>query len=109
MQAQRLLKLAFPLVREHGFTRQALSLSVLHLPTPHAQPLSDTAINALFGKGEDARRTLITAWLDEGRSEMGKNADQVKDKSVGGFMKSRLRWNDSVLQHLPEVSDLLFL
>ena len=54
-----LLKLALPLVRTHGFTREALSRSVLALPKPHPEPLRDTAVSALFGEGDDARRTLI--------------------------------------------------
>lgn len=84
--------------------RQSLALSALHLPTPHSQPLSDTAVTALFGKGEDARRTLINAWLDEGCAVMERDVGDMKEKNINALLKTRLRWNVPVLQHLPEVS-----
>ncbi|KAJ7476052.1 hypothetical protein FB451DRAFT_1245606 [Mycena latifolia] len=98
----RLLKLALPLVPEHGFTRAALARSVLHLPAPHAHvaPLADTAISALFGSGERARRTLIGAWLDEGVASM-------KGQSVKEALHARLAYNEPVLPHLPEAFALL--
>ncbi|OCH85721.1 hypothetical protein OBBRIDRAFT_739439, partial [Obba rivulosa] len=98
-----LLQLALPLVKTHGFTREALSRSVLSLPTPHPEPLSDTAVSALFGNGDDARRTLIEAWLDSGREHM-KSAPTPAVKDVLG---TRLRYNEPVLQHLPEAFALL--
>lgn len=102
MQTQQLLKCAIPLVKTHGFTRQTLSLAALSLPKPHAEPLSDTAVTALFGKGDDARRTLLDAWLAEGKASM----EESEQKSLSALLKHRLRWNDPVLQLLPEVCDL---
>ncbi|KAF7336797.1 Ubiquinone biosynthesis protein [Mycena venus] len=101
----RLLKLALPLVSEHGFTRAALARSVLHLPTPHAEPLSDTAVSALFGRGDLARKTLIRAWLDDGVESM-KNAPGV-GTSVKDALHARLAYNEPVLAHLPEAFALL--
>ncbi len=72
-----MLKHALPLVKVHGFTRETLARSVLHLsPTEtrtntHVEPLSDTAVSALFGEGDEARRTLINAWLQDGLRYMG--------------------------------------
>jgi len=98
-----LLKLALPLVKTHGFSREALSRSVLSLPEPHAEPLSDTAVSALFGAGDEARRTLVNAWLDDSRSQM-KSAPTPVLKEVLGF---RLRCNEPVLPYLPEAFALL--
>ena len=99
------MKLAVPLVRTHGFTREALSCSVLALPNPHPEPLGDTAVSALFGSGEDARRTLINAWLNEGISHMKEpivtSGSRVTVKDV---LSARLRYNEPVLSLLPEVS-----
>lgn len=99
MSTRQLLRAAFPLIRTHGFTRKTLSVAALSLPRPSEHPLSDTAINALFGEGEEAPRTLLNAWLVEGR----RNMEGSEDKSVGGLLKYRLRWNEPVLQFLPEV------
>ncbi|KAI0685973.1 hypothetical protein BC835DRAFT_1513650 [Cytidiella melzeri] len=98
MQQTQLLRLALPLVRTHGFTREALSRSVLSLPNPHPQPLPDTAVSALFGQGDDARRTLIEAWLSEGRVNM-RSAPSTSLKDV---LSQRLRHNEPVLGILPE-------
>lgn len=103
-----LLRHAIPLVRIHGFTRQALSVAATSLPTPHPEPLSDTAVSALFGSGDEARKTLIQAWLDEGISRMGRRENDEAEKikgsvSVKDALKDRLRWNEPVLHHLPEV------
>ena len=86
-------------MRTHGFTREALSRSVLSLPEPHPTPLNETAVSALFGKGDDARRTLIEAWLSEGLADM-KNAPS---KSLKDILSQRLRYNEPVLGLLPEV------
>ncbi|KAJ7745762.1 hypothetical protein B0H16DRAFT_1558190 [Mycena metata] len=100
MSASRahLLKLALPLISEHGFTRTALARSVLHLPTAQAytEPLSDTAVSALFGQGTLARRALIGAWMDAGLESMRKDA-----------LHARLEYNEPVLAHLPEAFALL--
>ncbi|VDC07543.1 unnamed protein product [Peniophora sp. CBMAI 1063] len=101
--AQRLLQLALPLVRDHGFSKEVLSYSVLSLPEPPSAPLNDAAVNALFGKGDNARRTLINAWLEEGRVQMRSQ----NTKSVGEVLAARLRYNEPVLPLLPEVFALL--
>ena len=95
----QLLKLATPLVQYHGFTRTALARSVLALPDPHAEPLSDSAVTVLFGQGDAARRTLISAWLDEGRDHMR----AVPADGVKRALLARLEYNVPVLSHLPEV------
>ncbi|KAJ8591759.1 hypothetical protein M405DRAFT_851237 [Rhizopogon salebrosus TDB-379] len=100
----RLLKLALPLIETHGFTREALSLSVLSLPTPLAHPLPDASVTALFGQGDDARRTLVRAWLDDATHKM--RADSAP-MALGDILKARLKTNEPVLQHLPEAFALL--
>ncbi|KIM84809.1 hypothetical protein PILCRDRAFT_817609 [Piloderma croceum F 1598] len=101
--SSRLLQLAIPLVKTHGFTRKTLSLSALSLPTPHTEPLSDTAISSLWGQGDDARRTLITAWLDDARQQM-KN---VQSPTIPEVLRARLECNEPVLSYLPEAFALL--
>ena len=96
----RLLKLSVPLVKHHGFTRTALARSALDLPEPHAEPLSDSVVTTLFGDGDTARRTLISAWLDEGRAHMR----FVPVDGVKGALLARLEYNVPVLGYLPEVS-----
>ncbi|KAJ7745765.1 hypothetical protein B0H16DRAFT_1558221 [Mycena metata] len=104
-----LLKLALPLISEHGFTRIALARSVLHLPTAqaHTEPLSDTAVSALFGQGTLARRALIGAWMDAGLESMRRGADASKSVSVKDALHARLEYNESVFAHLPEAFALL--
>ncbi|KAF8486002.1 hypothetical protein DFH94DRAFT_709610 [Russula ochroleuca] len=99
----QLLKLATPLVQLHGFTRTALANSVLSLPEPHAEPLSDSAVTVLFGEGDAARRTLINAWLDEGRGHMR----AVPVDGVKRALLARLEYNVPVLRHLPEAFGLV--
>ena len=91
-----------PLVKEYGFTREALARSVLHLPKPHEQPLSEAAVTSLFGSGDDARRTLIDGWLDLARAEM--KATSSPSTSLRDVLANRLRVNEPVLPLLPEVS-----
>lgn len=93
------MKLAVPLVKQHGFTRTALARTVLALPEPHAAPLPDSAVTTLFGEGDTARRTLISAWLEQGRTHMR----SVPVEDVKGALLSRLEYNVPVLEHLPEV------
>ena len=95
----QLLKLAVPLVKEHGFTRTALARSVLDLPEPHAAPLPESTVTTLFGEGDTARRTLINAWLEEGRTYMR----SVPVEDVKSALLTRLEYNTPVLEHLPEV------
>lgn len=99
MQRQQLLRCALSLVSEHGFTRQTLSLAALCLPEPHKEPLSDTAISALFGNGDAARQTLLNEWLAEGRRRMSDS----ENRDLNSILKHRLKWNESVLSYLPEV------
>lgn len=109
----RLLQLAVPLVKTHGFTRAALARAVLDLPQPHMEPLSDGAVTALFGRGDDARRTLINAWLEDARCRMKRDNHHVDaGTSTGAWtptlnvrdvLYARLRTNEPVLEHLPEV------
>ena len=96
----QLLKLALPLVQHHGFTRTTLARSVLDLPKPHTEPLSDSAVTTLFGEGDAARLTLIDAWLDEGLAHMR----SVPVDGIKGVLLARLEYNVPVLEHLPEVS-----
>lgn len=98
----QLLRIATGLVPTHGFTRQALAQSVLALPEEtHAEPLSDVAVTALFGSGDDARRTLINAWLQDGLTVMS-TVDSAKP-TVKDVLHARLRYNEPVLPLLPEV------
>ena len=95
----RLLQLALPLVQTHGFTRQTLAQSVLALPAVHPEPLSETAVSSLFGEGDEARRTLIKAWLDNGRTQMRLSpSSDMRD-----VLATRLRYNEPVVELLPEV------
>ncbi|KAF8972190.1 hypothetical protein BDZ97DRAFT_1913417 [Flammula alnicola] len=125
----RLLKLALPLVKTHGFTREALAQSVLALPPNevHVEPLSDTAVSALFGNGDLARRTLIHAWLQDGLRHMAsipgieRPAQHIgipdASKSTGtgtgkkatlrDVLRVRLEYNEPVLPYLPEAFALL--
>jgi ubiquinone biosynthesis protein COQ9 len=100
--SSRLLQLAIPLVKTHGFTRKTLSLFVLSLPTPHAEPLSDTAISSLWGQGDDARRTLITAWQDDARQQM----TNIQSPTMREVLHKRLEFNEPVLSYLPEVRQM---
>jgi ubiquinone biosynthesis protein COQ9 len=82
-------------------------LSVLSLPTPLAHPLPDASVTALFGPGDDARRTLVHAWLDDARRRMKEEA--AENMGIGDVLKARLRSNEPVLEHLPEVIDILLI
>ena len=107
-----LLKLALPLVKNHGFTRRALSLAAMHSPSGnHTAPLSDTAVDALFGEGDEARRTLIHAWLDDARVSLRTSYGQgsvatsvTQTPNLSNVLKARLSRNEDVLEHLPGVS-----
>lgn len=112
MTRDALLKLALPLVKNHGFTRSTLSLAVMYSPSgSHTAPLNDTAVDALFGEGDEARRTLIHAWLDDARSSLrtsysqgGSATSTTRTPSLENVLKTRLSKNEDVLKHLPEVS-----
>ena len=92
----------------------------------HTEPLSDTAVSALFGHGDDARRTLIEAWLADGLRHMGSipgaersatpllasetsKTGTEKKASVRDALRARLEYNEPVLQYLPEVRFYYFL
>ena len=114
-------------MKTHGFTREALSRSVLSLPANqvHTEPLSDTAVSALFGHGDEARRTLIKAWLEDGLRHMGSipgversatpplasetsRTGSEKKASVRDALRARLEYNEPVLPYLPEVRTYSF-
>lgn len=110
-----LLKLALPLVKNHGFSRNALSLAAMDLPSgKHTAPLNDTAVDALFGEGDEARRTLINAWLDDARVSTRKHYNQgfasaaaEQIPRLSNVLKTRLSKNEEVLRYLPEAFALL--
>jgi len=103
MSRSQLLQLAIPLVHTYGFTRAALSHSVFRLPKPHSEQLSDSAVTALFGEDHDARKTLITAWLEDARHQMkGAASPTIRD-----VLAQRLKLNEPVLQFLPEALALM--
>jgi len=95
---RQLLQLALPLIRTHGFTRQTLANSVLSLPAPHPEPLSDRAVSSLFGEGDEARATLINFWLEDARQ--GMNA--LASPTIREVLATRLRHNEPVMDLLPE-------
>ncbi|KAF5391589.1 hypothetical protein D9757_002540 [Collybiopsis confluens] len=88
MSRSQLLSKASLLIKTHGFTREALARSVLGFEG-HTEPLSDTAVSSLFGRGDEARKTLIQAWLDEGRLEMRSG----KTSGLKGILQTRLEYN----------------
>jgi len=113
----QLLCSALPLVKTYGFTREALARSVLDLHH-HKEPLSDRALSSLFGHGDDARRTLIQAWLDEGtRSirEMGERHQEQQPQqghnatslTLSQVLHARLTYNEPVLPYIPQAFALL--
>ncbi|KAG6374356.1 hypothetical protein JVT61DRAFT_4387 [Boletus reticuloceps] len=108
-QSARLLQLALPLVKTHGFTRTALARAVLELPQPHAEPLPDAAVTALFGHGDNARRTLIRAWLDDAccRMEQDHASASASTVTMRDVLHARLRMNEPVLGHLAQGFALL--
>ncbi|KIK99597.1 hypothetical protein PAXRUDRAFT_491106 [Paxillus rubicundulus Ve08.2h10] len=105
MNSSKLLQLAIPLVKSHGFTREALARSVLHLPKPHPEPLPDISVTALFGRGDDARRALVNAWLEDARCRMKDNASA--SASMRRVLHARMKTNEPVLGHLPEAFALV--
>ncbi len=101
--AQALLKRAVKLVPTHGFTRETLALSTVS--DGKESRLSQTAISALFGPGDEATKTLIRAWMEQGREDMkcvASQSDKVPD--MQDVLLRRLRWNESTLPHLKDVS-----
>lgn len=109
-QAQSILRQAVKHIPTHGFTLQTIALSA-----PAGTKLSDTAISALFGPGDAAQRTLIRAWLEEGRLNMStvtssSNSGSLSDPgsiSMEDILLKRLEWNEPVLPHLKDVRNLL--
>ncbi|KAF9036283.1 hypothetical protein BJ165DRAFT_1533127 [Panaeolus papilionaceus] len=119
----KLLRTAVTLVHTHGFTREALAHSVMALPPKeaHTGPLTDTAVSALFGKGDEARLTLIDAWLKEGLSQMARVPgvtrpleprtqepnSAIKRATIKDVLQARLEYNKPALKFLPEAFALL--
>lgn len=105
-RSPRLLQIAIPLVKTHGFTREALARSVFALPASeaHPEPLSQTAVDTLFGNGDLARRNLIRAWLDDGIRDIRATP---KGSTLKQVLRARLERNEPVLQFLPEVGPSL--
>lgn len=102
-QAEAILRQAFNQISTYGFTRRAIAHSIPNSATP----LSETAISALFGPGDAAQRTLIRAWLNEGRMHMSTATPSASSKSDAISMEDallkRLEWNEPVLPHLKDV------
>lgn len=57
-------------------------------------------MTALFGNGNDARKTLIDAWLDDARNQM----KAAPEPTIKAALSHRLKQNEPVLQFLPEVN-----
>ncbi|KAG8906333.1 hypothetical protein FRB99_007113 [Tulasnella sp. 403] len=105
-----ILKAALPFVPSYGFTRRCLTDAAESLPTQIS--LSETAFAALFGQGEEAKRTLIQAWLDEGIERLKFSASQTDEMAppsgavvhaeLKTLLTARLRYNEPVLQHLAD-------
>lgn len=117
---QILLKRALTHIPQYGFTRHALALSnvntnPLSASSQPSAPLSDAAVTALFGNGNEAPKTLIRAWLAEGRANMIRNENALKVASsperesqpsiltMEEVLLRRLEWNEPVLHHLKDV------
>lgn len=89
------------LVPQHGFTRETLSLAALAVPdSKHVEPLSERAVTALFGEGDDARKVLIDQWLLEGRRHM----QEIAAPTVRNVLARRLEFNKPALPFLKEAS-----
>jgi len=98
-----ILKDAVTLVPTLGFTRTAMSQAAANVCSN--QELPNRSIDHIFGRGDDARKTLIRAWLDKGREAMAvPNAAGV---NVKDSLQRRLEWNTPVLDKLPEAFALL--
>ena len=84
-----ILQQCIPLVPQHGFTRKTIALAAVQLPNLKAE-LSDTAISALFGRGDEARRSLIHGWLDEGAADMRSCSPEKDSLNVDILLRSLL-------------------
>ncbi|KAG8834031.1 hypothetical protein FRC17_009669 [Serendipita sp. 399] len=99
-----ILKNAVKLVPSHGFTRAGLAQATLNVSK--GDPFPDRTLDILFGPGEEARKTLIRAWLDEGINAMGPHDGEV-NMTVRDALHQRLEWNTPVIDKLPEAYALL--
>lgn len=99
------MKNAVSLVPTLGFTRTTISQAALSIS--YQEGMSDRSIDALFGRGDEARKTLIRAWLEEGRNAM--RIPDAPKASVRDSLQKRLEWNIPVLDKLPEVGYSKFL
>lgn len=108
---QTILRHAFTHVPTYGFTRQSLALASASV-SPTGTRLGDTAISALFGAGSEAEKTLLKAWMEEGRMRMSEldevHVDVGKGKGravqMEDVLRRRLEWNEPVLDQLKDVS-----
>lgn len=107
-QVESILRRAFLNIPTHGFTRNAIALASISEKSP--RPLSETAISALFGAGDEANRTLIRAWMQEGRTQMNSSSLPASNPSgsprvstMEQVLLRRLQWNEPVLEHLKDV------
>lgn len=110
-QAEAILRRAFTKIPIHGFTRNAIALA--STSEKSVMPLSETAISALFGAGNEANRTLIRAWMKEGRVHMNTPsvstpnlASSARGSTMEQVLLRRLQWNEPVLEHLKDVCEL---
>jgi len=101
-----ILKRAVKLVPTHGFSRETLALSTISVG--RESRLSETAISALFGHGDEATRTLIKAWMEEGREDIRLVASEsAQVPNMQDVLLRRLRWNESALPHLKDAFALM--
>lgn len=104
---QTILRHAFTHIPTYGFTRQSLALASASV-SPTGTRLGDTAISALFGAGSEAEKTLLKAWMEEGRMrmcELGEGKGKGRAVQMEDVLQRRLEWNEPVLDHLKDVSD----
>lgn len=108
---RNILRHAMPLIPAHGFTRECLSNAAASVTG--AQSFGDTEVTALFGRGDEAKKTFIRAWLKEGLHDMATTHPNVaiaepsgsaKPSNLEHLLRRRLMYNENVLRHLPEVS-----
>ncbi|TFY61133.1 hypothetical protein EVG20_g7167 [Dentipellis fragilis] len=88
--------------REWTKWRAEWSTSAAARPAARERARLHAAVSALFGEGDNAWRTLIQAWLEEGRVRMRTPVPSTKDA-----LRARLHYNEPALAHLPEAFALL--
>ncbi|PVF95933.1 hypothetical protein CPB86DRAFT_763068 [Serendipita vermifera] len=98
-----ILKNAVTLVPTLGFTRTALVQAASNVSTIDTLP--ERTLDNLFGRGDQARKTLVQAWLEQGRKAMGEPGEHPVPLETS--LRARLEWNVPVLDKLPEAFALL--